>query len=266
MALGSLGIGETKAAYSVDVIIQSIGPVNIKYGDTMVAIPVYVNNEGFDTISGYSLYFTSGFPDLIDFVDNVDTVGSISSGFCFSSFVTVPDTAYAGDQITVTAHNIDTICSGKYIYPQTLGNLLFTLHVNISAICTYISDTNIAFISVFSGLSNISNNHGKSIPTPGETSAESLYYVDGYVNVPGTLVRGDVNGSCRGTPCAPTLSDVIHLVNYLFNKPPPLGWLPCPPEAADANCSGTPQNPNITLADVITIVNRIFKGIPFPCP
>src|SRR4030067_2342765 len=233
MVLGSFGIGETKAAYSVDVIIQSIGPVDIKYGDTMVAIPVYMNNEGFDTISGYSLYFTSGFPDLIDFVDNVDTVASVSSGFCFGSFICGPDTCQTGDQITVAAHNLDTACSGKYIYPQTIGNLLFTLHVNISAICNYISDTNIAFISVFSGLSNISDNHGKSIPTPGETSAESLYYMDGYVNVPGTFVKGDVNGSCRGAPCAPTLGDGVYLVNYIFNKPPPGGWLPCPQEAAD---------------------------------
>ena len=266
----SLGTGETEAVYSVNVIIQS---VTANYGDTMVAIPVYLDNEGFDTIAGYSLFITSGFPDLIDFVDVVDTAGTLSSGFCtFTSYIETGnegDTIPSGDQITIVAHNLssDTLnpCnSPNYIYPQTFGELLFVLHVNVADSCDFISDSSNVFISVFSGISNISTNRGKSIPTPGETSAESLYYLEGFIDVPGTLIMGDVNGSCKGrASCKPTSADIVYLVNYIFDKDRPATgcvdpdpgtcWNLCPEQAANVNCIS-----GITSADIVYLVNYIF--------
>ncbi len=262
LVMASLGAAETMTGYSVDVIIQS---VPAKYGDTMVAIPVYLQNNGFDTIAGYSLYITSGFPDLIDFVDVTDTAGTVSSGSCFKSFIVAGDTSiHEGDQVIVAAHNLEDTCAGYYIYPQTSG-LLFTMHVNVAVDCSLMTDSILVdsfLIYAVSVFSNFSDKDGWTIPTPGQTSAESLHLNPGFIETPGTLIIGDVNGSCRGvTPCAPTLADIIHLVNYVFNKPPSGSWIPCPPAAADVNCSGT-----LSLADVISIVNYIFKGVPFSCP
>ena len=123
-------------------------------------------------------------------------------------------------------------------------------------------DTNIVLVNA-GVLSNITDNHGNAIPTVGVTSAETLNYLAGYVDVPGRLSRGDVNGSCGGQiPCTPALSDVVYLVNYIFNKPPLGSWIPCPFNAGDVNCSNT-----ISLGDVIHLVNYIFNkpGNWIPC-
>lgn len=264
-SMAGLGMKESAEAYSVNVSFQS---TPAKYGDTLVPVLVYLNNAGFDTISGYSLFITSGNATLIDFVDAFDTTGSLSSGFCMNSFIEVGDTVPYGDQITVAAHNVEQQCQGKYIYPQS-NNLVLSLFVKVAKDCDLMIDTNLVLINA-GVLSNITDNHGNAIPTQGVTSAETVNYVAGYVEVPGRLSRGDVNGSCSGfTPCAPTLSDAIYLVNYIFNKPnPPCPggeincWTPCPFDAGDVNCSNT-----ITLSDVIHLINYIFNkpGNWTPC-
>jgi hypothetical protein len=77
-----------------------------------------------------------------------------------------------------------------------------------------------------------------------------------------TFLRGDVNGDSNIT-----LSDVIYLVNHIFNKPNPgrpgcVGadqcWPIVPKDRADLNCDGL-----TTLSDVICLVRKIF-GQPKP--
>jgi hypothetical protein len=254
--------GETMAdtIISVDVIIQS---TLAAYGDSLVPVQVSLNNEGFDTIAGYSIYFNTGFPDMIDFVDTVDTAGTLSSGACFNSYIEVGDTTMYGDQITVVAHNLATdTCDGFFIEDQVFGELLFTLFVNVSDSCGLITDTNSALIQAIPVLTNISDINGVTIPESGVTSAQEVNLFDALIEVPGTLVLGDVDGSCNGqTGCGPSLGDVVYIVNFVFNKPG--DWTACPPEAADVNCSGGIP----TLGDAIAIVNYIFKGTPFSgCP
>lgn len=244
----SIGVGEVKAVTPVEVAVQT--GILSNYGDTMKAVPVYLTNAGFDTIGGYRLTFNSSIPQMIDFRKTVGRSGSLSANFP-SFFSTVEDDSLklAGDYIKV----VGIADQNSYILPQTQG-LLFTLYLNIAADCELISDTNNAIIYIAPFISEVSDNHG---------NLDTLILYNGSVEVPGTLVLGDVNGSCRGIAgCSPTLGDVIHLVNWIF-KGGEANWPLCPAAAADVDCSGG----NPTLGDVIRIVNFIFKATPFSgCP
>ena len=69
---------------------------------------------------------------------------------------------------------------------------------------------------------------------------------------PGTpFLRGDVNDDS-----IISVSDVIHIINYLYKGGPP----PSPLEKANANCDG-----EINVADVVYLINYLFKGGPPPC-
>ena len=78
-----------------------------------------------------------------------------------------------------------------------------------------------------------------------------------------TKTRGDVNASG-----AITLGDIVHLVNYLFDKDrlPCLGtdpgncWTPVPFCRGDVNTSAS-----ITIGDVVHLVNYIFDKDRLPC-
>jgi len=80
---------------------------------------------------------------------------------------------------------------------------------------------------------------------------------------PCAAIPGDVNASGQIT-----LGDIIHLVNYIFDKdrPPCLGtdpgncWIPLPLCRGDINASG-----NINLGDIIHLVNFIFDKDRYPC-
>jgi hypothetical protein len=65
------------------------------------------------------------------------------------------------------------------------------------------------------------------------------------------FIRGDANGDSLIN-----VSDVIHLVNYLFIEGP----LPDPMEAGNAN-----SDPPVNIADVIYLVNYLFMEGPPPC-
>lgn len=246
----SIGVGEVKGLTPVEVAVQT--GVLSNYGDTMKAVPVYLTNiVGFDTIGGYLMTFNSSIPQMIDFRKTVGRSGSLSANFpTFVTAVEDDSLKLAGDYIKV----VGIADQNSYILPGASA-LLFTLYLNIAADCELISDTNNAIIYIAPFISTVSDNHGNTIPLG--TDADTLILIDGSVEVPGTLVLGDVNGSCRGIAgCSPSLGDAIHLVNYLFKGP--ANWPLCPPAAADVNCSGTQ-----TLGDAIAIVNYIFKSIPF---
>lgn len=88
-------------------------------------------------------------------------------------------------------------------------------------------------------------------------------YVTGYSYGSGTsedfvtvkyvqFLRGNVNkdGSI-------SISDVVHLINYLFKSGP----VPLPiMQAGDANCDG-----NVSVSDVVYLVAYLFKFGPAPC-
>jgi hypothetical protein len=65
-----------------------------------------------------------------------------------------------------------------------------------------------------------------------------------------SAVRGDANGD-GGI----TVSDVIHLINYLFKGGP----APDPIWTGDVNCDG-----QVTVSDVVYLINYLFKGGPPP--
>jgi len=65
------------------------------------------------------------------------------------------------------------------------------------------------------------------------------------------LFCGDANGNGETT-----ISDVVYLINYLFNNGSP----PEPIEAGDVNCDGT-----VTISDVVYLINYLFAGGPPPC-
>lgn len=248
--LMSLGTTEVAAAVPVTVAVQT--SIQTTYGATMVAVPVYLTNAGFDTIGGFRLTFTSDIPLMIDFNKTVDrTPPSLSADFpSFSTSVDYDSLETAGDVLTV----VGIADPASYILPQESGTL-FTLFLNIADSCELISDTNNTPIKVAPFISQVSDNHGNLIPSD-STDADTLILNNGSVEVPGKLILGDVNGSCNGVAgCQPDLADLIHMVNYIFKKPG--DWTLCPPPAADVNCSNTDSEP--TLADVITLVNYIFK-------
>ncbi|OGC92092.1 MAG: hypothetical protein A2142_06025 [candidate division Zixibacteria bacterium RBG_16_48_11] len=78
-----------------------------------------------------------------------------------------------------------------------------------------------------------------------------------------TAIPGDVNGSS-----AITIGDIVHLVNYIFDKDrlPCLGsdpgncWTPAPFCRGDVNQSAT-----ITIGDILHLVNYIFDKDRLPC-
>src|SRR5574341_859821 len=80
---------------------------------------------------------------------------------------------------------------------------------------------------------------------------------------PCSAIPGDVNSSGLIT-----LGDIIHLVNYIFDKDklPCLGidpgncWTPLPTCRGDVNASG-----NLNLGDIIHLVNFIFDKDRYPC-
>ena len=65
-----------------------------------------------------------------------------------------------------------------------------------------------------------------------------------------SFLRGDANrdGSI-------TISDVVYLINYLYNSGSP----PSPLEVGNVNCDGT-----IDLSDVVYLIDYLFKGGPAP--
>ena len=70
-----------------------------------------------------------------------------------------------------------------------------------------------------------------------------------------TLVCGDIDYSGEG----PDISDLVFLVDYMFNDGPP----PTVMEAADINNSGG----DIDIADLVHLVDYMFTGGPPPdCP
>jgi hypothetical protein len=62
---------------------------------------------------------------------------------------------------------------------------------------------------------------------------------------------GDVNADA-----IVTISDVVFLINYLFDNGPE----PDPLETGDANCDS-----EVTVEDVVFLINYLFKGGPEPC-
>ena len=53
-----------------------------------------------------------------------------------------------------------------------------------------------------------------------------------------------------------SVSDVVHLINYLFKgEPEPLAM-----QVADVNSDG-----DVTVSDAIYLINNLFKGGPTPC-
>ena len=78
-----------------------------------------------------------------------------------------------------------------------------------------------------------------------------------------TAIPGDVNGSS-----AITIGDIVHLVNYIFDKDrlPCLGsdpgncWTPDPFCRGDVN-----QSTTITIGDIIHLVNYTFDKDRLPC-
>jgi len=64
--------------------------------------------------------------------------------------------------------------------------------------------------------------------------------------------RGDANGDF-----IVTLSDAVHLLNYLFKSGP----APDPIEAGDAYCDD-----KVDTSDIIYLINYLFKSGPPPCP
>ena len=71
-----------------------------------------------------------------------------------------------------------------------------------------------------------------------------------YVQTPGSFLRGDANHDNQVS-----VSDIIHLINYLFKE----GLLPYPIEAGDVNCDG-----KVTISDVFYLINNLLKGGPAP--
>ena len=65
-----------------------------------------------------------------------------------------------------------------------------------------------------------------------------------------TYKYGDANGDGKRT-----VSDVIYLVNFIFQDGPP----PNPLESGDANCDGY-----LRVSDIVYLVNYLFKGGPVP--
>ncbi len=241
----------------VEVSVQT--GILTNYGTNMVSVPVYLNNSGFDSIGGFTLYFNSSTPEMIDYSINIDTTGGLVNGFDYLDVVADGDTSQiAGDYISIVG--ISDQGSGYYIMPQTSG-LLLTLKINVSASCDIISDTNLATLYVAPFISLISDPHGNLIPSD-SSDADTLILNNGSAEAPGELVLGDVDGSCKGNPsCNPSLGDVVFMVNHLFNKPG-FGFM-CQPDAADTNCNGS-----FTLADVVTLVNHLFNkpGFEVLCP
>jgi len=263
-----MSLGTLEGAAAVPVSVQVQPTTQTAYGSTMVAIPVYLTNAGFDTIAGYRLTFNSSYPLMIDFNKNVDRTGSMSINFpTFETSVDYDSLKTSGDVLFV----LGIANSSSYILPQTSG-ILFTLMVNVADSCSMISVSDSSYIYVAPFISQISDAHGNPIPSD-STSADTLILTNGKVYVSGNLNMGDINGSCKGQiPCSANLQDVIYLVNYIFDKSrsatgctgtdPGNCWDPCPAQVADVNCSG-----GVNLSDVIYLVNYVFdkSRVSPPC-
>jgi hypothetical protein len=80
-------------------------------------------------------------------------------------------------------------------------------------------------------------------PGPGEIDTV-FYPVTEYL-------RGDPNSDG-----IKNISDVVYLVNYVFNKgPAPEPWF-----LGDTNCSG-----EVTVSDIVYLINYLFKNGKAPC-
>lgn len=66
-----------------------------------------------------------------------------------------------------------------------------------------------------------------------------------------TSKAGDANGSGN----APNLSDIVYIINYLFEDGP----IPSPECRGDVNADGS-----ITFPDIVYLINRVFKEGPAP--
>lgn len=95
------------------------------------------------------------------------------------------------------------------------------------------------------GVGNLCDNCPNTA-NPGQEDADN----DGVGNVC-EVACGDINGSG-----SISISDVVHLINYIFAGGEP----PASLQAADVNCSG-----QASISDAVYLIRYIFSGGPAPC-
>ena len=101
-----------------------------------------------------------------------------------------------------------------------------------------------------------SDNYRIPVNSGGQPSAVGISESDNYVLEAGYVhasfvMRGDANGDG-----VINVTDIVYLINYLFNETSP----PDPLEAGDANCDG-----KVDVVDIVYLINYLFGEGPPPC-